>query len=600
MSAKFVPKVSLLLIGFFAFLLFSAQNSQAQNPLQYRARALSDTAGLRLAIDNYGRFAGVAMPMGLWGDFQYISNMSFILGIPGKDKNGRPYPWAVGSKKAFDTSKNQFYTVGDDTTYWGPTVSESWADDSPRLTHTDWEAIGGLNNPAATISSFYQESLFTLHSDSLPLIATSTIPESWPLSHGKPFWPGPWAVDPDDPSGQEKLRQIFISDQDIYFAFDDRYANRDDDPHQGYSTGVRVDATCHAFSDSATKGMIFFDLILRNQSAYDYTAVYAGLYFDVDAYTALADGHYYGRTNDDDWAGFNRALGLGYIYDPDGDHQNPYVGEKKLSYIGLKFLQTPLAAQNLDLNEDGVSDIYTGSPLGVTGFHWFDWYYLPGLRFKDPIYQEGPRISTSNKEEIQYRILAGDATHISAYDSLHFFHLTGANGRVQSTARFASPKDLQREYPQGTDCVLMLSTGPFDLPSGGTQPFSFCLIAAADSQSLTLKARLAQTLFDNNYTSLNSVRKRLQVVKGYALEQNYPNPFNAKTKIVFRVPEPQNVRLDMFDLRGRKIRTLLNEFVGKGQHTHLFDFSKQASGLYFYRLTTAKGWTKTRKMLLIK
>lgn len=90
-----------------------------------------------------------------------------------------------------------------------------------------------------------------------------------------------------------------------------------------------------------------------------------------------------------------------------------------------------------------------------------------------------------------------------------------------------------------------------------------------------------------------------QVPNVYSLAQNYPNPFNPSTKISFALPKAGNVKLVVFDLLGREIRTLVNEFRTAGNHTVEFNASNLASGVYFYRIE-AGDFTATKKMLLIK
>jgi len=89
-----------------------------------------------------------------------------------------------------------------------------------------------------------------------------------------------------------------------------------------------------------------------------------------------------------------------------------------------------------------------------------------------------------------------------------------------------------------------------------------------------------------------------------ALETNYPNPFNPQTTIRFAVPRTGDVRLDVFDLRGRLVTTLVDEQMQAGRHEAVWtgkDTSGRqvASGTYVYRLT-ADGQTLTHKMLLVK
>ncbi|MEX0721395.1 MAG: T9SS type A sorting domain-containing protein [Balneolaceae bacterium] len=84
-----------------------------------------------------------------------------------------------------------------------------------------------------------------------------------------------------------------------------------------------------------------------------------------------------------------------------------------------------------------------------------------------------------------------------------------------------------------------------------------------------------------------------------SLEQNYPNPFNPNTIIRFQLPLNSYVQLDIFDILGRKIFTLLNQQKPAGTYTINFDASKFSSGIYIYQLK-AGNFTETKKMTLIK
>lgn len=83
------------------------------------------------------------------------------------------------------------------------------------------------------------------------------------------------------------------------------------------------------------------------------------------------------------------------------------------------------------------------------------------------------------------------------------------------------------------------------------------------------------------------------------LNQNYPNPFNPSTTIEFGVNESANVTLEIFDLLGRKIQTLVNEARTPGRYQVRFDASRLASGVYFYRLK-ANSEIFIKKMTFIK
>lgn len=85
------------------------------------------------------------------------------------------------------------------------------------------------------------------------------------------------------------------------------------------------------------------------------------------------------------------------------------------------------------------------------------------------------------------------------------------------------------------------------------------------------------------------------------LNQNYPNPFNPSTVISYQLTENSNVRLEVFDMLGRKVASLVNnERKAVGSHTVTFDAENLSSGVYIYRLSTNSGVQLTKKMLLMK
>ena len=85
----------------------------------------------------------------------------------------------------------------------------------------------------------------------------------------------------------------------------------------------------------------------------------------------------------------------------------------------------------------------------------------------------------------------------------------------------------------------------------------------------------------------------------FNLMQNYPNPFNAQTTIRFLLPQPQNVRLAVYDLLGRMVETLVQGVQPAGYHQVLWEAEDQPAGLYFYRIRAGE-YTETRKMVLLK
>ncbi len=482
------------------------------DPLLSRARAYLDKGKLKIAVHNFGRFCGISFPEGQWGNFTYIPNIDLMVGVPGKDKNGNPYPWAVGKKKMYMLEDQQFRNFGGDSTYWGPTVSESWMDRTyPNYNRTDWESKEEsqifLHNPLVTAGEYYgSKGLYTYPEDQYPLIATSDIPETWPKQGEDRVWPGPYAIDPGDTSGTNELEGVFVSDQDIYFEFDDRFATRDIDTTQGYSIGIRAVVSGYSYSASISEDIIFFRMYLINESEYHYEGVYGGFYFDADGYNTDLNGYRWRDTNLDDMMGYNTGLDYGYIYDLRHGSAYPEVGDERLGYAAVKLLETPKATENVDLNGDGGIDIMQNETLGLTSWHWFDWYVRPGANDQPPNNYSGDGRTPyrANKEEIQYKIMAGDTSNLDNYDSKNYFHPEKIeSGGVlvdgKLNPRFDSIKGLQLLHPDGLDCVFIMASGPFSMAPGDSVPFSFCVLMGEDTTDLRVNAEIAQLMYDNNY-----------------------------------------------------------------------------------------------------
>ena len=87
--------------------------------------------------------------------------------------------------------------------------------------------------------------------------------------------------------------------------------------------------------------------------------------------------------------------------------------------------------------------------------------------------------------------------------------------------------------------------------------------------------------------------------KEFALIGSYPNPFNSQVKIEYALPQPSYVTIEIYDLLGRRVRTLIDGKKHAGYHQVTWNSKDQSSGLYFYRIQ-AGNYSKTMKMMLLK
>gem|GEM_PF-4996656 len=111
-----------------------------------------------------------------------------------------------------------------------------------------------------------------------------------------------------------------------------------------------------------------------------------------------------------------------------------------------------------------------------------------------------------------------------------------------------------------------------------------------------------------NITSVSNENEYIH--KEFILNQNYPNPFNPETKISFNLSKGGKINLQVFDISGREIMKVAEDFITAGYYTYIIitagyytyiiNLDKYPSGIYFYRLITEDNYADTKKMILIK
>ncbi len=111
--------------------------------------------------------------------------------------------------------------------------------------------------------------------------------------------------------------------------------------------------------------------------------------------------------------------------------------------------------------------------------------------------------------------------------------------------------------------------------------------------------RLKQVDLDGSSKYSNEVDVQVSVPAEFALEQNYPNPFNPATIIKYSIPQDQQVKLNVYNLLGQNVITLVNGLQKAGQHEVNFNAANLASGVYFYKLEAGTR-SSIKKMLLMK
>ena len=121
-----------------------------------------------------------------------------------------------------------------------------------------------------------------------------------------------------------------------------------------------------------------------------------------------------------------------------------------------------------------------------------------------------------------------------------------------------------------------------------------------DNKPLNGKSQYRLKQIDNGGAFKYS--KSIEVGSGflnYALAQNYPNPFNPSTVITYSIPTTSNVKIEIYNMLGKLMKTLVNENQEAGSYKINFDASRLSSGIYYYKIQ-AGNFIKTKRMLLLK
>jgi hypothetical protein len=205
------------------------------------------------------------------------------------------------------------------------------------------------------------------------------------------------------------------------------------------------------------------------------------------------------------------------------------------------------------------------------------------------------------------------------------FDMTGATlirGSVYLWAYINQPQDdyldIQVSTDGGTNWTTIRHIAAINLNAWNVYDFTLSPFDFTFTNQVRMRFRAvdggADTIIDcgmDDFT-IRSLRSTTQAVEqptgatpvSYALLPSQPNPFNPSTEIRYLLPKGEKVKLTVFDVTGRELKTLVDEDVPAGSHAVRWDGTDrdgraQASGVYFYRLEAGK-YTQTHRMTLLK
>ena len=164
------------------------------------------------------------------------------------------------------------------------------------------------------------------------------------------------------------------------------------------------------------------------------------------------------------------------------------------------------------------------------------------------------------------------------YNSNYGYFLNGADGSVLGSVNVGTPVDAIASIPD------IAGDGSMEMVVGGRNGWVYCYSGGNEFVNVE-----DIDYFQSSY---------------YKLMQNYPNPFNPITTLRYDLPEQASVKIIIYDMLGRQVRTLINQTQDAGFKSVIWDgtndFGKTVSaGIYLYQIK-AKGFVQTRKMVLLK
>jgi hypothetical protein len=139
---------------------------------------------------------------------------------------------------------------------------------------------------------------------------------------------------------------------------------------------------------------------------------------------------------------------------------------------------------------------------------------------------------------------------------------------------------------------LTISETSYDQRRFNDQKEYFWTVAAIDNDNVYT---FSDTLTFYTDTKLDIV----ELPKEFSLQKNYPNPFNPMTQITYTLPQEEHVEINVYELSGKHVSTLIKEFHQAGTYSLQFNAAGLASGIYIYTME-AGNYRQSEKMLLLK
>lgn len=374
-----------------------------------------------------------------------------------------------------------------------------------------------------------------------------------------------------------------------------------------YTLPVEVRETVYAHASTTNKdddllsNIVFIEYEFINKGDVQIDSAYWGFWTDIDF--------------DETWDNnplidTSRQLGLSYSY------QNPARNGIASPAVGYSLLYGP------QVEAANSTAVYRGKVvegkknLELNTFHPIaddsimmpaDSSDTPNLQYLEWANLEGPIYHYTQA----WNVARGNgAYNIPYYDSFNEEHTNFPYSGNPETGEGWYAFENNPGSTLGGGAGFVFFAGPFDFAPADTQWVMLALIPAVGEDNFASITKLKNKVDELRGLPYDSLAVSSRIITSvddkneslsleYGLDQNYPNPFNPTTKIEYSIPQESQVKIEIFNLLGQKVATLINAEQNAGRHSVTWDASDVSSSIYFYQIT-ADSYINTKKMILLR
>ncbi|MCX6151878.1 MAG: T9SS type A sorting domain-containing protein [Ignavibacteriales bacterium] len=367
--------------------------------------------------------------------------------------------------------------------------------------------------------------------------------------------------------------------------------------------GLRVEVRGFQWSNPLTADVIFWQYDVTNISDNDYDNTCFGIFTDPGVGGIYDSG--------DDCGSFDTELDLVYAFDSNGFG---VPNNWKTGLIGYAYLESPGNPwDGFDNDVDGMIDERQDDGIDNDN----DWKVITDDVGTDGLpntydFGEGdgmpsngePNFDKTDKHESDQIGL----TAVSIY-RLGDGGVGGGWPKDDETMWLKMQAGTFDTSLQNSNISIVFSSGTFPFKQGSREKYSMALLFGENFDDLALNKNNAQSIYDRNYnftpdSTTNVNEESSNNCNKYSILQNYPNPFNPTTTINYNLQSDGIVTVKIFDMLGREVKTLVNDYKNAGSYSVVWDgkdnyTNEVCSGIYFYDIKFGDN-VITKKMILIR